>query len=466
MAILMFFAVSGLVPGVIASIIVYPAPGDLSSVEHLSACKTYSVKVKGHKGTSQSSFVYYTENYGWDSHIFAQSHRIMDFPPRTECAASFAYFSFSGGPVTVHIECQFNVHTVNIRPTPFGIKPTVTGNSITFTLDQPRKLSIEVNNRQHPLFIFADEPDQPNPDADHYFGPGVHHIGAKYAIKSNEEVYIAGGAVVEGTLLAKGDTIEIRGRGVLSGGQWTWEQFRNDNNYSLIYGTSSNSLLEGLCLVNSPGWAASMMGDNRIVKNLKIIGWNGNTDGPWCYGDHGLLADCFIFNNDDALHLFNGSHWEIRNNIVWNGPWGHAILIFSGHNFTSQEDLLIENTYVIGIQSRGDQPVVTIEHDATKKDIIFRNLNVEACGTSALIHLINEKTILSNVVFENLKVDRRMHILLHSKNNGIIDGVHFINMEMAGDTICSKEDAPLFIIGDVKNVTVNCKDTEEDDEGR
>ncbi len=58
----------------------------------------------------------------------------------------------------------------------------------------PRKVWVQINgDRAYPLFIFADAPI-PDPGKDgveHYFGPGVHHIGLAYPVKNNEHVFIA-----------------------------------------------------------------------------------------------------------------------------------------------------------------------------------------------------------------------------------------------------------------------------------
>jgi hypothetical protein len=51
----------------------------------------------------------------------------------------------------------------------------------------------------------------------HFFGPGVHDIGPHYADKGGETVYLAPGAVVRGTLTARGRNVRVCGRGVLSG---------------------------------------------------------------------------------------------------------------------------------------------------------------------------------------------------------------------------------------------------------
>ncbi|MFH1024563.1 MAG: hypothetical protein V1809_14375 [Planctomycetota bacterium] len=424
-----------------AKLLIYPPPEDLTGVEHLSRSRLYSVKING-----KPSFVYHTDNY-------ASAHR------RGEESASFVYFSFAGGPVTVEVTSHVPVTSVKIRPGAFGITPVVKGDRITFTLAEPRKLSVEVNDRKNPLFILADEPDVPNPGATHYFGPGVHHIGLEFKLKSRETVYIAGGAVVEGTFLIDDEAtgVEIRGRGILCGGEWSFDEFWRGiqaeegvpiPKKSEKWGRPSmircpmgrhphGTVVEGICLVNSPGWVVPICGgDRRVCRNLKIVCWNGCTDGPWCHGDHGVLENCFIFNNDDCLHLISGSHWVVRDNVIWGGYWGYPI-VNRNFGFTGpQEDVLVENTYVLGGRL---ETIKIAEWEPTgkivKKDFTFRNLHVEDYSTDVFLLVATKNMSLRNIVFENVVIDKRMRIVIKASKDGPIDGVRFVNLTMNGKRI-------------------------------
>lgn len=93
--------------------------------------------------------------------------------------ASMVSFDFSG---KVEIQVRKNNGTINtaqIRPLSYGIVPVVDGNIISFSLDRPRKLSLEVNgDKLQNLHIFAnaildEKPSLDNPDVI-YFGPGLH----------------------------------------------------------------------------------------------------------------------------------------------------------------------------------------------------------------------------------------------------------------------------------------------------
>ena len=95
-----------------------------------------------------------------------------------------------------------------VIPTSYGIRPAVTGNTVSFDMDRPRKVSVEFDGDiTHPLLVFADplETNVPAPDAPDvvHFAPGVHNVGKGYAIAAGKTVYLAGGAYVKGQLVTK-----------------------------------------------------------------------------------------------------------------------------------------------------------------------------------------------------------------------------------------------------------------------
>ncbi|MDA3867896.1 MAG: hypothetical protein PF489_14280, partial [Salinivirgaceae bacterium] len=199
-------------PALAQTLVIPPSPGDLSSVAHLKQADDYIVEIKKSGDTEYTTcFVYKSDNYA--SNVWGSEHR-------PQKAASFTNFSFSGTSVDVRITTKFLAHSVTVRPLNYDIVPTKDANVFTFTLTKPQKISVEINDRLNPLFILADAPDVPNTKATYYYGPGVHKVGLHKQINSNESVYIAGGAVVEGTFLIpdKATNIEFRGRGIISNG--------------------------------------------------------------------------------------------------------------------------------------------------------------------------------------------------------------------------------------------------------
>ena len=78
--------------------------------------------------------------------------------------ASMGYFDFSG---QVEVSVTYNkgeVKSGRVRPLSYGITPQISGSTMTFTLDRPRNLSIEVNGDIfHNLHLFANPIDKFRP---------------------------------------------------------------------------------------------------------------------------------------------------------------------------------------------------------------------------------------------------------------------------------------------------------------
>jgi len=281
------------------TLVVPPSPGDLSTVMHLKQSDDYTVEVKKSGDTAYTTcFVYKSDNYA--SNVWGSEHR-------PQKAASFANFSFSGTSVDVRITTKFLATSVTVRPLNYNIIPTKDANVFTFTLNSPQKISVEVNDRLNPLFLFADAPDVPNTKATYYFGPGVHNVGLHKQIDSNESVYIAGGAVVEGTFYIpdKANNIEFRGRGIISNGSLpTMQQqsrpipgtspvkyqiatvdsctkyatFTNNKFPKHITTTTSNITFEGFIITNGASWTFCLSNHDHTShhnawRNIKQVQW-------------------------------------------------------------------------------------------------------------------------------------------------------------------------------------------------
>ena len=80
--------------------------------------------------------------------------------------ASMAYFDFGGMPVDVRVISKKSVDTARIRPLSYDITPDVKGDTLFFSLAQPRNLSVEVNGDIfHNLHLFANPIDINRPSA-------------------------------------------------------------------------------------------------------------------------------------------------------------------------------------------------------------------------------------------------------------------------------------------------------------
>jgi hypothetical protein len=163
----------------------YPGPAGVAASDQ------YSVSVS-QDGASQGSFVYKSLAAKTDTN--------------READTSWTSFSFRG-PVTVSVTALRATGLTGclVRPYAAAIVTTFSGLTCTFTMSQPRNVSVEFepnihNPVVHPMLVFANPLEVDVPPASDpnvlYFGPGVHVIGSGVPITSGETIYLAGGAVV------------------------------------------------------------------------------------------------------------------------------------------------------------------------------------------------------------------------------------------------------------------------------
>ncbi len=446
----------------------FPHDLDLSSVERLYRSAAYRVEVKpvgAPDATFTTTFAFETRN-DWtvydhfNANVARRDHVLIPADtignpvqlrlPTGKAdlrTASFAQ-AIADEPVEVRVTLLRpgeTMRTVQIRPMRFQVAHEISPDrrSVRFRLDRPQKVSVEVNGRLDPLFVFFDAPDEPDLKATHYFAPGLHRIPGDGTLRlhSNERVYIAAGAIVEGRfLLEEGSrNITIRGRGLLSGGEWS--QLRVDPawqaQHAAIYSRGSSHLtLEGITLVQSTTWQVALddfspkgtaTHDNQY-RNIKTISWNGCTDGIWITGNNNHADDLFIFNNDDFFVTKGGRNSRISNAVVWGGTWGRFMLFQNiSTNTPPVENILVENVDMIG--KEGAEAMILFESWAnptrrptrTTHNVTFRNITLEerrrpgnsnntVSNKAEFIRLDTGLVpgTVSGLMFENIQLDRLM----------------------------------------------------------
>ena len=436
------------------TLVVPPSPGDLSTVEHLTQSDDYIVEVKKSGDANYTTcFVYKTDNYASNA---------AGGEKRKETAVSFTNFSFSGTSVDVKITTNFTASSVTIRPLNYNIVPTRNGNVITFTLASPKKISVEVNNRLNPLFLFADAPDVPNLGATYYYGPGVHNVGLKKLINSNQSVYIAGGAVVEGTfkLPNNATNIDFRGRGVISNGALptlvehtasldSCYKYATFSGPSIWVSTNSHVNYEGFIIANGAGWTFSFYDAVHTIhdnswRNIKQVQWTGCTDGIWFDGDNHVIDDCFIFNNDDLLTTHGSNNCTISNTTLWGGQWGGRMLMHA--QYGSSSDITYDNINVLGIHSVA---AVLIKNEGSVNNTLnnfkFKNIRIEShpydgtYWTNKFLRFEHTKADINNWEFENITLDDKNTDEgdIYGTSTGPINGITFRNLKMGGSYVTS-----------------------------
>ncbi len=394
---------------------------------------------------------------------------------------SYSNFAFSGGPVTVTVT-KLSAGTIDsavIRPLNKGITATISGNTLSYTISEPSKVSVEINgNTDHKLFIFADAPEvnPPAPGAANvvYFAPGVHTIGKDYPIPSGTTVYIAGGAYVKGTFNTSGKTnVAVIGRGILSG-----ETFGHvDGPGNILFWDCTNVTVEGIISVDSPGYHVSAFYNRKptsgtnTFKNLKLMGWLDNTDGIHPHGNS-TVDDLFYFGHDDAIDIGqNIVQLKVTNCVIWNfwgsallfswnsqyasnvlvdgidvirwdlnGSWNGTAVFYMIHgepgalrNFTIQnvrvEAMGGTNTRFLGLQLMKTQYSNAGSNYGSLDNVYFKNIKIDGPSSSNFIHGYDATHKVTNITFDNLSINGQICETTAAANmttNGFTENINFV----------------------------------------
>ena len=224
---------------------------------------------------------------------------------------AFAMFDFMGAVnvvVTARTESGPGLSRAVIRPKSAGIAAQTHGDSLSFMLGTPRKLSIEPDGINGPLLLFANRPDHDSPKQGDpnvvYFGPGIHKP-ERIVLKAGQTLYLAGGAVVKGAVIARqADNIRICGRGILDGTDWPW--LKGPSGHMVGIQDSSNVTIEDIVIRGSFAWTVvPMRCRNVTIRNIKLVNSRvQNDDGinP-CNSQDVLIDDCFVRTDDDCVAL-------------------------------------------------------------------------------------------------------------------------------------------------------------------
>jgi hypothetical protein len=239
---------------------------------------------------------------------------------------AYAHFGFEG-TVRVTVAAREPIHRFNLSPHSYQIQTRAAGSQLSFTLDRPRKLILQVNDLPL-LFLFADpvETNVPLPGSPGVllatdfgadpmgikpataalqkaleataaleggkggtlvFPPGRYLTGTLFP-RDNTTIYLAPGALVQGTLekadypssaagehllFLRGVTnVVIRGRGAFDGNgtQLRARHALRDRVVGML--DSGRVLVEGVLLRDSGSWNTHVIrSDDVILRNIKIL---------------------------------------------------------------------------------------------------------------------------------------------------------------------------------------------------
>lgn len=298
----------------------------------------------------------------------------------------FSYFDFQG-EVRVELTPTAKFSTVNVRPSWKGVTPRIENGKIVLVLKEPRNISIELDGSWHkPFFLFANPPETnvPTPGDPKVlrYGPGVHTIGYT-VLGSGQTVYIEGGAIVRGTIVAENKSdVTIRGRGILDG-----SHREQGSTHQMRFVNVTGLNVEGIVMQDSPSWAMPMYDvTNATIDNVKMLHYRQNSD---CLdvisGRNFLIQNSFLRCFDDGVtikaYAVNGSgttsvvpsNIRVRHNTIWT-DWGYAALDIGAELRTTEvsnvrfedNDVLHPSSAAISINNSEQALVTDVECNDTR----------------------------------------------------------------------------------------------------
>ena len=375
---------------------------------------------------------------------------------RTELS-SMAQFDFSG-TVEVEVTCLTqSIDSVRIRPLSYAVERQVAGNKVTFCLDRPRYLSIEVNGDIYQnLQLFANEM-QPQLSKRElkskntiYFGPGIHKLeGDSLLVRSGQTVFIDGGAVVKGWLAIDNATdVRVLGHGIIDPGR----------HEGIMVRRSRRVLIDGPLTTQIPVGGS----DSVTIRNAKVISSYGWGDGMNVFASSNVSYEhVFCRTSDDCSTIYctrkgyRGScrNIRVRDAVYW-ADVAHPIMIGLHGDIEKNEtieDVLYDDIDIlenpenqidykgcIGINN-GDNILV--------KGLTFQNIRIESMPNGMMMNLRvcwNQKYCnapgrgIEDVTFRNISyrgVRPQMSIISGYNEQRRVKNVRFENLNINGRVI-------------------------------
>ncbi len=406
-------------------------------------------------------------------------------------------------PVQVRVTRESGAfERAEVRPKSYFIDyEKLDDHTITFTLDKPRKISVEFDgDRWNNLFLFADETDTAIPDkADDnvlWYGPGVHEAG-KIELQSGQTLYLHPDALVYGYVEAnEASNIRICGRGILDGSKENMDYGDGKVRYSqLLLINCSDVTVEDIVFRNTPTWNIVTVGcDNIHFDGIKEIGSNANSDGFDIVSSSNVLIENTMQRNKDdnisvkaidldvntsglldglrgnkieKLNVTECRNIRMRNCVLWADE-AHNMLIGPDVNGTTVSGIYFENIDVL--QNRQNDDVypgvmaVMIADQGVYSDIHWKDIRVEDIDAGQVISLTYQNAYaplgygqsLRDVTFENISyigTKASPSRILGLDATHTVENVTVTNYRINGVPVIDAETGNITTNGFTKNIT-------------
>lgn len=384
-----------------------------------------------------------------------------------------AQFSVFGESIIV-IESKEKIAKYEIRPRHLNIEAKLEGNKLTFSLQHPQMLMVEIDHFE-PLCLFQTPPEEKIPNKNdsnlRYFSKGVHEAGLIIP-KSGQTIYLEHGALVKGRIYADGvKNVSIIGRGILDARGFTSKPKKI---CGIEFKNSKNILIDGIGLRSGEWWQTLFLLCNDVeVKNMNLMSFGVNNDGIDIDGVSNFKAsNCFIGCGDDGFgwHAVdaeaNGQpptqNCLAENCVIYNTHAGNGLRVGASMETEVFEDITFKDITVLAYEN------VAIRSDhsdwAMVKNLTFENFYIESGDRPVEIKIDstrysnnsgyrNERGHINGLIFKNVSAPSGTYILSGSDSFHQIENVSIIDCTI-GEKVLS-DISEIQINQFVKNVRFN-----------
>lgn len=373
--------------------------------------------------------------------------------------SSVAIFDFDGKAEVRVVAHGKHIDEARVRPLSYKIVPEYGDSIVTFTLDRPGNLSVEVNgdifdNIQ--LFAGAIPTDIPTgkelkkrlKDKNFiYYGPGFYKLDEPIRLKNDQQLCVAGGAYIDGVVkIDSASNVKVWGRGVMM------PSHREEGVY---ISHSRNVEVEGLVTTQVPVGAS----DGVNINNVKVISYYGWGDGFNVFASSNVNYDgVFARTSDDCTTVyctrkgFEGSARNIKmeNSTLWadvahvfeiglhgnvEKPDSAVNLVYRNIDVLDEKEMQLDYQGVMSIDV-GDNNLV--------KDVLFENIRIENIRQGRLLSMRlcwNKKYCgapgrgIENVTFKDIYYNgdnSEISLIIGYDESRVIKGVTFDNLVING----------------------------------
>jgi hypothetical protein len=390
--------------------------------ESHAALYTYDIPGKLLYSHHIDDFTVRVREPGGDWHDLYEYEVMLD--QDTNSAASVVQFDFRGEVELAVRKNNGDFSRVEVRPIRSSTRHTVKNGIVYLRLTEPHNFSVEFDgDRLHNLHVLAGAPiERPAPGPDVvFYEPGLHvppDGGDYFPVKSGQTIYVAGGAVLQGTFRPRGvENVRILGRGII-----------DRPKDQLVVHDSRNVSVEGLTFLTPlHGTIACSSSSHVSFHDLRTFSNGKWSDGINVFACQDVEVDrAFIRTSDDSVAIYatrkegrgDTQRVRIRNSTFWPDV-AHAMFVGLHGDGDVVSDIEFENIDVLNLDE--DDPeyqgamAISAGDSNTVRNIAFRNIRVD--------HIEEGKLINVRVVFNDK----------YSFSPGrVVDGVTFQNISYTG----------------------------------